>query len=113
MIGVVNANEVKKSLTRVNFINHEEYLNSNRFKNHPDKLPAVIAKTACSFKERGKIDSLIGVIINQYKEAPAIIVIMASASVGAIKSKLGAGWNILAGGDCRGPQTTLSIKRIL
>ena len=50
-----------------------------------------MAKIACSFRERGKIDSLIGVIINQYKEAPAIIVIMASANIGAIKSKLGAG----------------------
>ena len=113
LIGVVNANEVKKWLIRVKFINHEEYLNRIRFKNHPDKVPATMAKIACSFKERGKIDSLIGVIINQYKEAPAIIVIMASANIGAIKSKLGAGWNILAGGDCRGLQTTLSIKRIL
>lgn len=57
--------------------------------------------------------SLSGNTIIQNRDAPPIIVIDARAIVGPMVMKLGDGWNILAGGACRGAQTTLIIKRIL
>ena len=57
--------------------------------------------------------SLSGKTIIQNREAPPMIVIDARARVGPIVRKFGDGWNRLAGGACRGAQTTLIIKRIL
>ena len=75
--------------------------------------PANIAKTAWSFKERGRTASLIGVTVTQNNEAPVTVVINARLNMGSMKRMLGAGWNILAGGACRGDQVTFNISRTL
>lgn len=112
LIGVEKAIDVRNSFILGSVIKPEVKLEGMEI-SVPIDAPTTSANIAWSFKNKGRVLSLAGRIINHVREPPTISVAWERLNIGIITSRLKERWKSERGAVFRGAQEVFIINRIV